>query len=355
MNNRRLASIRRELLEWYRRSARPLPWRATTDPYAIWVSEIMLQQTQVATVLPYYIRFLERFPTIAALAAATEEEVLSAWSGLGYYRRARSLLAGARIMVRDHGGTVPVLVSELMSIPGVGRTTAGAVASIAFHRQEPVLDGNIRRVLSRLTGGRIRGDRTAADEAACWELATVLVEGDEPGNLNQALMELGAAICASPMPACRSCPVTRWCEGHASGEPGRYPPPAKRPATLRIQAAVAVIRRGEQVLLEAPGEMSPLRGRWDLPAVEHESDQDGGASLVVALRDRHGLEARSLTAGANVSHGIMNRRIRLTAYHGTLARGRVAGRKELCWVEPDRLDHVPVSGATFKVLQAARS
>jgi A/G-specific adenine glycosylase len=154
----RLKSVRSGLLRWYRRNARDLPWRSTTDPYAIWVSEIMLQQTQVATVIPYYTRFLERFPTIAALAAAGEEEVLAAWSGLGYYRRARSLLAGAREMVRVHGGVVPMEVGELMAIPGIGRYTAGAVASIAFHQPQPVLDGNIRRVLSRLTAGRIRGE-----------------------------------------------------------------------------------------------------------------------------------------------------------------------------------------------------
>ncbi|MBD3868067.1 MAG: A/G-specific adenine glycosylase [Acidobacteria bacterium] len=352
MNAGRQASIRKALLGWYRRSARTLPWRSTTDPYAIWVSEIMLQQTQVATVLPYYERFLERFPTITALAAASEEEVLSAWSGLGYYRRARALLAGAKKMIREFKATVPVAVADLMSIPGVGRYTAGAVASIAYHQPEPVLDGNIRRVLARLTGGRIRGDRTGADEAACWELAGGLVEGPDPGDLNQSLMELGATVCTAAEPDCRSCPVMRWCEGYASGNPGEFPVPAKRAAGVKVLAAVAVIGRGDKVLLEKPGDRSPLRGLWDLPALEHRNGADGSAELAAHLLDRHGLEVRSLTPGEEVSHGIMNRRIRLTVYHGTLARGRVAGRKELCWVEPDRLDVTPVSGATLKVLRA---
>jgi A/G-specific adenine glycosylase len=314
----------------------------------------MLQQTRVTTVVPYYIRFLERFPTIAALAAATEEEVLAAWSGLGYYRRARSLLAGAREMVRAHDGALPMEVGELMAIPGIGRYTAGAVASIAFHQPEPVLDGNIRRVLSRFTGGRIRGDRTAADEAACWQLATDLVNGGSPGTLNQSLMELGATVCTPSDPDCRSCPVTRWCDGYHSGDPVQFPVPMKRTAAVKIHAAVAVIRKAGRVLLEIPGELSPLRGRWDLPAVEHDPEQDGGASLAAALEDRHRLELRSLTPGTGVSHGIMNRRIRLTAYHGTLARGRVAGRKKLRWVEPDRLYDTAVSGATLKVLRAGR-
>ena len=354
MNTGRLASIRKELLEWYYRSARNLPWRATRDPYAIWVSEIMLQQTQVATVLPFYVRFLKRFPTIAVLADASEEEVLSAWSGLGYYRRARALLAGARKMVREHHGTVPVAVPDLMAIPGVGRYTAGAVASIAFDQAEPVLDGNIRRVFSRLTGGGIRGDRTGADEEACWNLAGALVAGGAPGDLNQALMELGATVCTTREPDCRSCPVAGWCEGYGSGNPGQYPAATKRAAAVKVVAAVAVILRGERVLLETPGEHSPLRGRWDLPAVEHGRDQDGDTRLASWLQGRYGLEVHSLLPVAGLNHGIMNRRIRLTAYRGSLRKGRVAGRNDLRWVEIGHIGHTPVSGATLKVLGAVR-
>ena len=343
------------LLRWYGRSAREMPWRNSSDPYAIWVSEIMLQQTRVDTVIPYYLRFLRRFPTVAALAAASEDEVLAAWSGLGYYRRARSLLAGARKMVRDHGGAVPAELSELGRIPGIGRYTAGAVASIAFHLREPVVDGNIRRVFSRLTGGRIRGDRTGDDETACWELAGALVDRDRPGDLNQSLMELGATVCTRSEPQCRSCPVSRWCEGFAAGDPERFPRPAGKPATVKVRAAVAAIRKVDRVLLEKPGERSPLRGTWDLPTVEYGPDQDGGAHLATALREGHGLEIGSLAAAAEVSHGIMNRRISLTVYRCSLRSGRVAGREDLRWVKADRLDEMPVSGATLKVMRAMRS
>jgi A/G-specific adenine glycosylase len=210
-------------------------------------------------------------------------------------------------------------------------------------------------VFSRLTGGTIRGDRTGKDEAACWELATVLVEGDLPGELNQSLMELGATVCTSSRPDCLACPVSRWCEGFAAGDPERFPLSRPKQAASKVLAAVAVIRRSDRVLLEKPGEWSPLRGNWDLPAVETGPGGDGAETLLAGLHRRYGLEAGRHRSAGTVSHGIMNRRISLSIHLCSLRRGRVAGREPIRWVREDRLDETPVSGATLKVLRAVRT
>jgi A/G-specific adenine glycosylase len=336
--------IRARLLRWYRDHHRDLPWRRTRDPYAIWVAEVMLQQTRVDTVVPYFQEFLERFPTPASLAAAKEEEVLAAWSGLGYYRRARSLHSGARAVMERHAGRVPSTAVELLAIPGVGRYTAGAIASIAYDRQEPVLDGNVRRVLCRLR---------AADgsDRALWELASDLVVGRDPGTLNQALMELGALVCTPRKPACPGCPLRSLCRARASGRAEHYPSPRARRPTEQVGVAVAWIRRAGRALLERPADGSPFRGSWDLPAVEVNRDGDGRAAIEARLK-RLGLHAGAGELLARMGHGIMYRRLSLEVFDCRLRSGRVAGHPDLMWADPVQLDGIAVSGATRKVVRA---
>jgi A/G-specific adenine glycosylase len=214
--------LRRALLDWYRANRRDLPWRATRDPYAIWISEAMLQQTRVETAIPYYERFLARFPDLQTLADADSDDVLGVWAGLGYYSRARNLHAAARIVVDEHAGELPDDAEALRSLPGVGRYTAGAVASIAFDRPEPVVDGNVSRVFARLRG--IRDDvRKAATVRRLWEEAAALVRGPHPGDLNQALMELGARVCTPRAPRCPVCPVAHHCEAQRGGDAEALP------------------------------------------------------------------------------------------------------------------------------------
>ncbi|HUK87164.1 MAG TPA: A/G-specific adenine glycosylase, partial [Terriglobales bacterium] len=201
--------MRTALLTWYGRHRRALPWRATRDPYRIWLSEIMLQQTRVKAVLGHYRRFLERFPDVRALARARVSSVLAAWSGLGYYRRARSLHAAARVLVGEQGGEFPRTAEELRMLPGVGRYTAAAIASIAFGEPEAVVDGNVERVLSRL-----RGCHLPARQA--WEMAEQLLDRERPGDFNQAMMELGATLCLPGEPLCTRCPVARWCRSRGA-------------------------------------------------------------------------------------------------------------------------------------------
>ena len=213
---RRWSGLRRALLPWYRRNARALPWRRTRDPYRVWVSEVMLQQTQVATARGYYTRFLTRFPSVRALARAPLDRVLAAWSGLGYYRRARHLHEAAGIVVREHAGRVPSEPRSFGALPGVGRYTVGAVLSIGFGAPLPVLDGNVARVLSRLAA-RPWSVRRTADARALWALAETLLDRASPGDWNQALMELGATVCTPRTPACPACPLRTLCAARLQG------------------------------------------------------------------------------------------------------------------------------------------
>ncbi|HEX2166809.1 MAG TPA: A/G-specific adenine glycosylase, partial [Longimicrobiales bacterium] len=228
--------IRARLLAFFDASARPLPWRQSRDPYAVWVSEVMSQQTRVETAIPYYQRWLSRFPTVAALADASPDEVLKAWEGLGYYSRARNLHAAARIVRERHGGEVPVQYDALRALPGVGEYTAGAVSSIAFGARRPAVDGNVRRVLARLL------DDPAPSPAMLHAAAGALVPAERPGDFNQSLMELGATICTPRAPRCRRCPVAGRCAALAAGTQEQRPLPKPKKVVPTIALATAVVR-----------------------------------------------------------------------------------------------------------------
>lgn len=262
-------ALRSALLTWFDHTHRDLPWRRTSDPYAIWVSEVMLQQTQVDRVVPYFERFLERFPTVKALATAELTDVLGLWRGLGYYSRARNLHAAATEIVSRFKGKLPGTVAELHSLPGFGRYTAGAVASIAFGLEAPLVDGNVARVLSRLF--EVDGaPQDKAREAALWALAETLVAGDRPGDWNQSLMELGATVCTPSSPTCLLCPVQKHCRALASGRVDELPPPRKATPRKRLELAVALSHRDGNVLLARRAEKGLFGGLWELPALELE-------------------------------------------------------------------------------------
>ena len=261
------AELRAGLLRWYDGQARDLPWRRTRDPYAIWVSEVMLQQTQVSVVLPYWSAFLARFPDVAALARASLDDVLAAWRGLGYYARARNLKRAAEAVLERHGGRLPDDVEALRELPGFGRYTVGAVASIAFGREVPLVDGNVARVLARLFGIEgATGD--VAREKRLWGIAETLVQGERPGDWNQALMELGATVCRPEQPTCLLCPVRGHCAALASGRVTDIPAPKVRAERRALHLAVAAVRQGEAVLLVRRGGTGLFGGLWELPGVE---------------------------------------------------------------------------------------
>jgi A/G-specific adenine glycosylase len=248
--------LRRQLLAWYDRHKRELPWRRDCDPYRVWLSEIMLQQTRVAAVIEHYQEFLRRFPTVQKLAAARESSVLAAWSGLGYYRRARMLHAAAKVIVREHGGKFPSTELELRELAGIGRYTAAAIASIAFGESVAVVDGNVERVLQRVAGKRLAGEDL-------WNAASRLLDKSRPGDFNQAMMELGAVVCTPRAPACLTCPVVELCATR-----GELPATAKAPAQKKREINYALHVRDEEVfLVQRPRTASLMAGMWDLPEV----------------------------------------------------------------------------------------
>jgi A/G-specific adenine glycosylase len=340
--------IRAPLLRWYRRAKRDLPWRRTTDPYAIWVSEVMLQQTTVAAVIPYWRRFLDRFPDPASLAASDEEDVLALWSGLGYYSRARSLRKGAIEVMERHGGRVPGDVDSLRGLPGIGRYTAGAIASLAFGREEPVVDGNVKRVFARLFA---IPNSNAQAERRYWSLAEALVRGRTPGDLNQALMELGATVCTPRAPRCESCPVEKHCAARRLGAPESFPSPAPARPVTNAAVAVAWIERRGRVLLVPRSPGAPLRGAWDVPATFGADGVAPGRAIAAALSTRFGLRIRPGTVVAKTKHSILTTRLAIEVVTGAPV-GTPSKRQEFRWVPVNELSSVAVSGATIKIARA---
>jgi A/G-specific adenine glycosylase len=342
--------LRAPLLRWYDRAKRDLPWRRTTDPYAIWVSEVMLQQTTVAAVIPYWERFLERFPDAATLAGSREDDVLALWSGLGYYRRAQALRRGAIAVMEHHGGRVPETPDVLLGLPGIGRYTAGAIASVAFGRETPIVDGNVKRVFSRLFA--IRQGLKPAAERAHWLIAEALVRGSRPGDLNQAVMELGATVCTPRAPRCDVCPVARWCRARELGQPTAFPARNKSAPVRVVPVAAAWIERGRRILLEQRQPGGPFRGAWDLPSVASAAGETPGRALVRALAKRHRLRLRVGGVLLRAKHSILASRLVIDVVEATPV-GAFPRRTALRWVELDKLDGVAISGATKKIARAA--
>ena len=260
------SAFRRRLRRWYQQHGRQLPWRATRDPYRIWISEVMLQQTTVAAVIDYFARWFEAFPTVEALAAADEQDVLRQWEGLGYYSRARNLHKAARIVVGDFGGEFPATLAELQSLPGIGRYTAGAIASFAFDQPAPIVEANTERLYARLIGLE-QATQTTAGKRQLWEFAEAVLPRKDAGDFNQALMDLGSQVCRPVDPDCRQCPVRTHCNALATGRTSSIPAPKVRAATTELTEAAVAIRRGGTLLVRqrAPGEW--WEGLWDFPRV----------------------------------------------------------------------------------------
>ena len=343
------------LLAWYRRARRDLPWRRDPTPYRVWVSEVMLQQTRVEVVAPRYDRFLARFPDLQSLAGAREEDVLAEWSGLGYYRRARSLHAAAREIVGRLGGEVPRDREVLRKLPGFGPYTAGAVLSIAYNLPEPIVDGNVIRVLTRLR--RIDGDpQRPAVSREIWALARRMLPAGRASEFNQSLMELGALICLPSSPRCGECPLRGRCLARRAGEVDLYPRTARPRPAERVHLWAAVVERGGRHLLERRGPDGPsyLRGLWGFPTVEA-GPGEGPAKLAAHLERRLGGAAAAAGRVGTFRHSITYRRIRLTAL-----RFEVSGRPEtgrgapegcrLAWHRLERLGvDLPASSLALKV------
>lgn len=348
---RRTRGVREKLLQWYDCEKRDLPWRRSRDPYAIWVSETMLQQTRVDTVIPYYTRFLERFPSVQSLADAEADDVFGHWAGLGYYSRARNLQAAAQRVVEDFDGQLPDEIEALRSLPGIGPYTAGAVASIAFDRPEPVVDGNVARVFSRLLGIRedIRQSRTMD---RLWQEARALTPGPRPGDLNQAIMELGAIVCTPRTPCCQNCPLRRRCNALRRGDVESLPVKSRSRPPQAIAATAAWLQRRGRVLAVRRRAGALMGGLWELPGGECTGQRAPARALRHSLRDHFGIEVTGLRRVGHIEHVFSHRKLRLFVFRGECAGGRIRrkGFDAHRWVKPSSLASLPRGAATRKAL-----
>jgi A/G-specific adenine glycosylase len=346
------------LLAWFDRNARDLPWRRTRDPYAIWISEVMLQQTQVRTVVGYWERWMRELPDVASLADAAEDRVLKLWEGLGYYSRARNLQRAARRIVGIHGGRFPDSHADLLELPGVGRYTAGAIASIAFDQPEPILDGNVIRVLSRI--GAIPGDPKARGVSdLLWTEAAALVrtaadcEGAGPqrcGRFNQALMELGATLCTPASPDCDRCPCRPHCKARDLGEVLRYPETAARPPVTRRHVATAILGQGGRLLVRRREGGDVNAGFWEFPNLEIGGDDAPEPILTRWL----GLEGADWRRLPDLKHSITRFRFtqRIVAAEACPRTDRIAG--EWRWATLEELESLALTGAHRRLFRRLR-
>ena len=322
--------LRSALLDFFDRGARALPWRDTRDPYAVWVSEVMLQQTRVEAAIPYYTRWLERFPTVHDLAAASSDDVLRQWEGLGYYSRARNLHSAARLVCEQLGGQLPGAYEQLRALPGIGDYTAGAVASIAFSAREPAVDGNARRVLSRLLDVADPSARLLRDTAAA------LVPPHRPGDFNQALMELGSRVCTPRAPRCCSCPIARDCRAHRNGTQLQRPrPKPAKQLPLVDMATLVAVDADERVLITRRAERGLLARMWNFPAIEMEPAARAEHATLVLLRRltrRSGKDARVI---GTIEHTFSHRRERYICMLVRVNAPTPAARGEHAWIGAD--------------------
>jgi A/G-specific adenine glycosylase len=346
--------FRRRLLGWYDDHARELPWRASRDPYRVWLSEIMLQQTRVAAVTEHYRKFLRRFPTVEKLAAAREASVLAAWSGLGYYRRARMLHAAAKVIAREYGGEFPATVEGLRALPGIGRYTAAAIASIAFDQPVAVVDGNVERVLQRVLGKRLAGEEL-------WEAAGGLLDAKRPGDFNQAMMELGAMVCTPRAPGCLTCPVVELCA-------------TRRELAASAKAAgqkkreihyVLHCREGEVFLVQRAREASLMPGMWELPEmagpvagageqqVPFDKLRAGSAPLGASRRNDKNVGSGAKTESDSRSWFTVRHSITVTDYTVRVWRGAAPSCPSGKWILVERLERVALTGLARKILRKA--
>jgi len=316
-NSRQLQGFRRQILSWYHTKRRDLPWRKTRNPYRIWVSEIMLQQTRVAAVLEHYRRFLKRFPTVSRLAVASEADVLAAWSGLGYYRRARMLHRAAKQLVAECDGRVPKTSAELQQLAGIGRYTANAIASIAFGEPVAVVDGNVERVLNRLIRAEVSGQRL-------WTAAQELLDPANPSDFNQAMMELGATICTPTAPLCRNCPISKHCASES-----RTIQNARTEQKRQRRTALLLLRRQRDMVLlgRRSGRESLMPGMWELPQLKATVP-----AVPATMKLRHSITTTDWTVEV-------------------FASGDPERRASLKWVPMAQLGTLPLTGLTRKILR----
>jgi A/G-specific adenine glycosylase len=333
-----LRRIQVNLLQWFKENARDLPWRKTSDPYAIWISEIMLQQTQVPTVIPYYQRFLKTFPTVRHLAKTDLSKILKIWEGLGYYTRARNLHKASQVISNHFEGRIPDNLKDLLHLPGIGRYTAGAILSIAYNKEAPIVDGNVKRVLSRIFA--VSGDpKQKETEALLWNISESLIPKGHASAFNQGLMDLGSMICTPREPQCPECPLRNLCKARASGNPEKYPSKVIRKAVPRIEAVAAIIRKDGKVLLKQRPPKGLLGGLWEFPNWNVDGGNDLERELKNCLRKEMDLVAKVGDPAGMYQQTFSHFKLTLSVYPCHVVKGAAEGK----WVFIKNLHLFPMS------------
>jgi A/G-specific adenine glycosylase len=344
------------LIQWFEANRQPLPWRQNRTPYRVWISEIMLQQTQVLTVIPYFERFISRFPDVQTLAAASLDEVLKVWEGLGYYSRARNLHRAAKKIAIERNGEFPATAAEWMTLPGIGRYTAGAIASLVFGEAVPVLDGNVIRVLTRWHN--LDDDITQTDtKLALWALAEQMLPPEQPGVWNEALMELGQRICLPKNPDCGNCPVARLCKARLAKRQYELPIRARRKPLPHHEVAAGIIFRDDnQILIAKRQAEALLGGLWEFPGGKREEGESLPECLAREVREELGIEVEVGYQLAMVRHAYTHFKITLYAYTCRYISGdpQAIGCAEWRWTPLDQLDRYAFPRADHSIIEALK-
>ena len=352
-SSEKFQGLQNKLLKWYDHAKRDMPWRQTSDPYLIWVSEIMLQQTQVKTVIPYYNKWVREFPTIQSLAEAPESRVLKLWEGLGYYSRAKNLRKAAQLVMDNFSCKVPNTLKEIISLPGIGRYTAGAILSIAYEKKVPALDGNVKRILSRLFRLSENGKSTVS-QGRLWKKAEEILPQKRIGDFNQALMELGATVCLPVNPLCLFCPVQSDCQAKFNGDQLLYPPSKPKMLSKKIEVSTGVIWRGRKIYIQQRLKGGLMSDLWEMPGGKIQSGESPEKCLVREIREELGVEIQIQKKIMVIKHAYTKFRVTLHVYKCRLLKGKIKALscQQWKWVDPASLSEFPFPAANKRILDS---
>ncbi len=354
LTSSQLQKLRRSLLSWYAQQGRNLPWRNTRDPYQIWVSEIMLQQTQVKTVIPYYQRWLAQFPTVADLAQADQQQVLKAWEGLGYYARGRNLHKAAQKVVKDYNGQIPDNLAAILTLPGIGRTTAGGILSAAFNQPVSILDGNVKRVLARIVALPTPPNKALTQ---LWQISDTLIDPEHPRDFNQAIMDLGATLCTPKNPSCLLCPWRNFCQAYQQNRQTQIPMKEASNPIPHKKIGVAVIRdENGKMLIDRRLEEGLLGGLWEFPGGKIEPGETIQDCIKREIKEEIGIDIAVEDHLITIDHAYTHLKITLNVYFCRHLAGepQTIECQEIRWVTLDEIDKFPFPKANTRIIEALR-
>lgn len=340
------------LLKWFKENKRDLPWRRTYDPYQVWVSEIMLQQTQVKTVLPYFERWMKALPTIESVVNTDEETILKLWEGLGYYSRARNLQKAAQIITKEHAGKFPERYEEILALPGIGKYTAGAISSIAFNQEKPIVDGNIIRLIARLNGDP-RNTRVPKVLREFWEIAESWIPKGEARNFNQSMMEFGALVCTPKNPACKNCPLKNHCKAQKADTISEIPNRGKKPKIENIEVAIALLKKSNKIFIQKRPKKGLMGGLWEFPGGKLKPGETPKVALKREIQEELGIPLKNIQKFDQIKHAYTRYRVNLHAYTATPKTTKITTKAhaENQWIPIEKLDQFAFPSANVRLIQ----